>query len=680
MDQNIKKRIAVMLAVLMAFLFIPTASFAADTADDITYSVNAGDELEFDKDDFNNVCEDLTGEELESVLFDPPSSSKGTLYYDDEEIEDDVEYDYDDIDDITFIPEDDYSGTVTINYEGWDVEGDDFTGKIKITVKDTDEAEAIEYSVDSDGTLNFDEEDFNDVCEDVTGEELDYVKFKLPASSRGVLYLGYDDGDYDEKVSASKKYYYDSDPYIDDITFVPDEDYSGSFSISYDGRDVDGETFTGTVKITVDEGDTETGDINYSVEADDELQFDEDDFNDYCEDENDEELSYIVFTDLPASSRGVLYYDYDGRNEDEVEEDDEYYYDDDPSIDDLTFVPNKNFSGYVTIEFEGEDVEGDSIEGTVVIAVGKEDRVADDIYMNGVAGSPVAMQDVYFNRACEDALDNTLDYVKFTLPSSGTLYYDYKTSGNSSLVAASTKYYYEDRSPYIEKVSFVSSGTAAGTYIIKYTGYDTDGSSFTGQVRITVSAKTSPTGSSLYFSDVTGNYSWAISYIDTLHSTGIIKGSAAADGTQHYNPSSKITRADFLVLLSRALNLVSSSTTGNFSDVPAGSYYYDAIATAKALGIAQGSDNKFYPNATITREDAMVLALRAMNTTGNSPGVGNVTDLYAYTDYGFVSSYAREGVATLIKAGIVTGSDNLLHPKDSLTRVETAAIIYRILY
>ncbi|HWQ77939.1 MAG TPA: S-layer homology domain-containing protein [Anaerovoracaceae bacterium] len=699
MEKSIRRPIAVIFAVLMAFLLIPVASYgASDTADDIKYSVQTGDVLKFKENDFNKVCKRLNGEELDFVYFDLPSSSKGVLWYDydgknEEEVDEDDEYyyDYDDwaIDDVSFVPKKNYTGTVTVSYTGYDVDDNEFTGKIKITVTEKGgEADDLTYTVASDKTVDFDEKDFDDACFDANDEDLDYVTFTLPASSRGVLYLGYDDGDYDSKVSESTKYYYDRDPAIYDITFVPKAGYTGTVTINYKGYDVEGGNFTGSVKIKVDKGVSEDGDINYTVDAGDELNFDEEDFNDFCEDENDETLNFIVFPSLPSSSEGVLWYDYDGRDEEKVVKNEEYYYDDDLSIDDITFIPNEKFSGYVEIEFEGEDMDGDSIEGTIVIQVKNEDLAADDIFLNGTAGSPVLMQDVYFNRACDEILDDTLDYVKFTLPSTsyGTLYYDYKANNGTSLVAASTKYYYEDRSPYLKNVSFVSAGTAAGTYTIKYTGFGADGGSFTGQMKITVTAKTgtgtaTPAGiGSQYFSDVTADYSWAATFIDNLYSTGIVKGITATDGTQHYSPASKITRADFLLLLCRALNVTSSTTAGNFSDVAAGSYYYDALAAAKALGIAQGSDNKFNPNAIITREDAMVMALRAMTVTGNSPGAGNVSDLYAYKDYGTVSTYAREGVGALIKAGIITGSDGQLRPKSSLTRAESAAIIYRIKY
>lgn len=60
-------------------------------------------------------------------------------------------------------------------------------------------------------------------------------------------------------------------------------------------------------------------------------------------------------------------------------------------------------------------------------------------------------------------------------------------------------------------------------------------------------------------------------------------------------------------MLSRAFRF-SVSGGDNFKDVPAESYYAQAISSAKALGIAQGgSDGRFNPSASLTREDAMVL-------------------------------------------------------------------------
>ena len=491
MQKFINKNISIILTLLLMALFIPTISYASSEADPITYSVDVDDELGFNGDDFNDECSYLMDEDLDYVEFELPDSDDGTLYYDyggddEEEIDDSDPYYYSSepsIDDITFVPDKDCSSTVTIEYTGYDVNGDSYSGEVKISV-DTDysTAEDIEYSVDSGDTVNFDEDDFNGVCTDLNDDDADlnYVYFELPDSDEGTLYYDYD-GDDEEEVDDSDKYYYDDDPSLSDITFVPEDDFSGTVTISYEGHDSDGNSFSGDVVIEVEDSDEDIdGDIEYSVDSGDTVDFDEDDFNDFCQDENDEDLNYVRFS-LPASSKGVLYYDYDGDDEEELDEADKYYFDDDPSISDITFAADDDYSGDCEIDFEGYDVNGDSIEGTVVISVGSDNLgTADTIYFTGEAGSKVVFNNTYFNNECIKIAGSPLDYVKFTLPSStvGTLYYGYTSAGDySSLVSSSASYYYAG-SPYLSKVSFVSASGTAGTSTLNYTGYASNGSTF----------------------------------------------------------------------------------------------------------------------------------------------------------------------------------------------------------
>lgn len=175
------------------------------------------------------------------------------------------------------------------------------------------------------------------------------------------------------------------------------------------------------------------------------------------------------------------------------------------------------------------------------------------------------------------------------------------------------------------------------------------------------------------FADIQ-NYPWAKKEIEVLASKGIIEGMSASS----YAPGSNITRADFVTLLVRALEL-KASFDGNFDDVEASDYYYDAVGTAKKLGIIEGvGDNKFDPKAGITREDMMVMAAGAMEAAGKIKDEADRSVLSAYTDSASISSYAAASAASLIENGIIEGDGRLINPGGNTTRAETAVVIYRI--
>lgn len=701
MKKRFIKRITIFLSLMMALVSVPTVSYAYSEADTIYYDVDIDDDIAFEADDFNDVCLDLMDTELAYIVFELPDSDEGILYYDyngndEEKISSSDKFYYDgtpSISKITFVPDDDCPSKVSISYEGADLDGNYFYGEIIIEVSgaSTNSDTYIKYSVYINDTVTFDEDDFNDYCQEENNEELDYVKFTLPSSSKGILYYDYD-GDDEEKISSSDKFYYDETPSISEITFVPDEDCPSEITISYQGVDAEGDSFYGEVIISVSgtSSNTDTN-IQYSAYINNTVTFDEDDFNDYCQDENDEDLDYVKFT-LPSSSKGILYYDYNGEDKEKISVSDKFYYDGTPSISDITFLPNEDFTGDCEISFSGYDEYRDSIKGTVLISIKKSAEVysAGTISFTGYAGYKIPFISSYFNDKCKSLTGSTLDYVNFSLPdaSEGILYYGYASENTyASLASKDTDYYYTGTFPYLSDISFVSaSGTVSGTSSLSYTGYGTNGSSFTGIINVTYTAlngftNTLSTGkSSQYFKDVGESYSWASSDIDILYKNGIISGEVSSDGTRMFRPSSSITRGDFLLILSKAFNLQMTDTSDNFFDVPATSYYYKAIAAAKASDIAQGYNNNFYPQDAITREDAMVLALRAMKLTGMQVTAGSLADLTDYTDYDLISPYAQEAVASLVKTGIITESNNSINPNNNITRAEAAVMVYKIQY
>lgn len=175
------------------------------------------------------------------------------------------------------------------------------------------------------------------------------------------------------------------------------------------------------------------------------------------------------------------------------------------------------------------------------------------------------------------------------------------------------------------------------------------------------------------FSDLK-SHAWAKHQIEVLASKGIINGTSETT----FAPQAFITRADFMVLLVKALDL-NAVVDSNFDDVPADAYYYNQIGIAKKLGITTGvGDNKYNPKAQITRQDMMVLITRALMVSGKISSEGTADVIATYTDKDEIAPYAVTGVATLVKEGIVLGSNNMINPKGNASRAELAAIVYKI--
>lgn len=138
------------------------------------------------------------------------------------------------------------------------------------------------------------------------------------------------------------------------------------------------------------------------------------------------------------------------------------------------------------------------------------------------------------------------------------------------------------------------------------------------------------------------DYPWAKEAIETLATLGIIKGTSETT----FEPGKNITRAEFITLLVRAFNLENmGEIDSNFDDVEQHMYYYGPIGIAKKLGIVKGvGNNKFNPDAQITREDMMVMVARALELTKKVTITGTFNDISRFNDASQVSDYAIESV------------------------------------
>lgn len=124
------------------------------TVKTISCKGEVGKAVKFDEEDFYDVCDDYCGDELESIMFEIPSASNGTLYYDkDTKVTKNDEFFYEDdeemlIADVTFVPK--KSGTITVRYAAYTIFGDEFEGKISIKVAKSEEEEEEEEETEKD--------------------------------------------------------------------------------------------------------------------------------------------------------------------------------------------------------------------------------------------------------------------------------------------------------------------------------------------------------------------------------------------------------------------------------------------------------------------------------------------------------------------------------------------------
>ena len=168
------------------------------------------------------------------------------------------------------------------------------------------------------------------------------------------------------------------------------------------------------------------------------------------------------------------------------------------------------------------------------------------------------------------------------------------------------------------------------------------------------------------YGDTAGH--WAEASIERWSGYGIIQGSNGK-----FDPDGQLTCAQLATILARLLKLPAAKDAG-FIDNPADAWYYDAINRCAAAGILKGNgDGTVTPNASITRERAMVMLGRAL---GIEP-IEN-PNLTQFTDGAQVVSYARGMLAALIRAGIVGGvTADQLAPQNNITRAATVTILDR---
>lgn len=170
---------------------------------------------------------------------------------------------------------------------------------------------------------------------------------------------------------------------------------------------------------------------------------------------------------------------------------------------------------------------------------------------------------------------------------------------------------------------------------------------------------------------------WAQDEIEVLASRSITTGYSDTA----FNPGGNVTRAEFAVLIARALNLPLKEYEGTFTDVTKNkAWAYAGIEAAYRAGIVNGkSETSFDPDALITREEIATMIVRAVKYQDASL-LKDLDTSKSFADEHAIGTFAKVSVKQAVGLGIVKGlGGNKFGPKANASRAEAAVMLYRAL-
>ena len=745
---------------------------------DITYTVKPGEEVAFDDEDFVNAYDNAGGSgTMKYVVFEKPSSdysNAGTVYsrygkrnatsFTRSELDDykfyygDSDYGDYDLDELSFVADKSFSDSIEIAFTAYggrgSKENDSVSGTLKITSSKSASSSKgdITYTVKAGEEVAFDDDDFEKIYENssCTGS-FKYVEFSRPDSAfnnAGTLYSRYgkrNETAFTRSSLSSNKFYYGDSDYgdydLDELSFVADRTFSGSVELRFTVYGGTGtrtnQNVTGTLVITTDKTGSSTakGDVTYTVKAGDEVAFDEDDFKKVYDSSNcTGSFKYVEFSrpDSAFNNAGTLYSRYGKRNETAFTRSSlsgttfgyDSYEDADYSLDDLSFVADRTFSGSITLSFTlygGKNSKCDqSTTGTLVITTGTSavtSRYVGNIRYNTTPNTALQINANDIARLFRKYTSGgSLQYLTLTsVPATGSLYYNYYNASKygatrtqlTASMAGSMIFSYSPASASeydLSELTYIPSGSNYCT-ALTFTGYSSIGTAVSATILISVTASpvsevysVTTKGTSVNFpansvySAVASATGFGLSSIQLLElpasTAGVLYvGSYAADTTSAYSYGSDtdsmsqlrfIPNSGFTGSVSIPYVALSSSGTAlgagvvsigvvdsvkKFTDISTSTWCYKYVTELASANVISGySNGTFQEKNTITYGAALKLIMLAAGYGEQAPTVKGSP----------FSGYLAKAKA----AGLVSGNPKLNGP---ITRLQIAQIAAKAL-
>ena len=773
MRRFFRKRLPAFLLTLVMVMTMAPAMSAKSSAD-IEYEVDAGDNvtLEFsdfqnyyDKYESDNLCRmeftDLTGVDANGKMYAVDSDGDEVRVNEDDlynswfyasksDVEDSSEYRMKEMNYSAGSKADGETAELAFTLYG-DKKGK-LEGILRIYIGSSGSSKGdITYTVKPGEEVAFDDEDFVNAYDNAGGSgTMKYVVFEKPSSdysNAGTVYSRYGKRNatsFTRSELDDYKFYYGDSDYgdydLDELSFVADKSFSDSIEIAftaYGGRgSKENDSVSGTLKITSSKSASSSkGDITYTVKAGEEVAFDDDDFEKIYENSScTGSFKYVEFSrpDSAFNNAGTLYSRYGKRNETAFTRSSlsgttfgyDSYEDADYSLDDLSFVADRTFSGSITLSFTlygGKNSKCDqSTTGTLVITTGTSavtSRYVGNIRYNTTPNTALQINANDIARLFRKYTSGgSLQYLTLTsVPATGSLYYNYYNASKygatrtqlTASMAGSMIFSYSPASASeydLSELTYIPSGSNYCT-ALTFTGYSSSGTAVSATILISVTASpvsevysVTTKGTSVNFpansvySAVASATGFGLSSIQLLElpasTAGVLYvGSYAADTTSAYSYGSDtdsmsqlrfIPNSGFTGSVSIPYVALSSSGTAlgagvvsigvvdsvkKFTDNSTSTWCYKYVTELASANVISGySNGTFQEKNTITYGAALKLIMLAAGYGEQAPTVKGSP----------FSGYLAKAKA----AGLVSGNPKLNGP---ITRLQIAQIAAKAL-
>ena len=167
---------------------------------------------------------------------------------------------------------------------------------------------------------------------------------------------------------------------------------------------------------------------------------------------------------------------------------------------------------------------------------------------------------------------------------------------------------------------------------------------------------------------------WFYEAVDYVFQRDLMNGTGGA----RFTPNGTASRAMVATILWRMAGEPQVNYAMSFADVPAGTWYTEAVRWAASEGIVTGySDTKFGPDDPVTREQFAAMLYRYAQTLGEG-FTGSWSFPLDFPDAAEVSDYAYEALCWMTKEKVLEGmEDGNLHPQSTATRAQLATMLMR---